>query len=80
MQHELGILVGNPEEKKPLGRPRRKWADVREIKWGDVGWIHLAQDMDQWTALVNKIINLRTIYKFGKFLSSWATGSFMKLV
>jgi hypothetical protein len=45
------VLVGKPEGKRPLGRPRRRWEDeirmdLREIVWGDVGWIQLAQDRD----------------------------------
>jgi hypothetical protein len=58
------ILVGKPERKRPLGRPRRRWEDsvrmdLREIGWGGMDWIDLAQDSDQWRALVNTIINLR---------------------
>jgi hypothetical protein len=58
------ILVGKPEGKRPLGRPRRRWVDnikmdLREIGWYDMDWIDLAQDMDQWRALVNTIMNLR---------------------
>jgi hypothetical protein len=58
------ILVGKPEEKRPLGRPRRRWMDnikidLREIVWDDVDWIDLAQDRDQWRALVNTVMNLR---------------------
>jgi hypothetical protein len=58
------ILVGKPEGKRPLGRPRRRWEDnvrmdLREIGWGGVDWIDLAQDTDQWRALVNTVINLR---------------------
>jgi hypothetical protein len=50
------ILVGNPEGKRPLGRPRRRWVDnikinLREIKWDGMDWIDLAQDWDQWRAL-----------------------------
>jgi hypothetical protein len=53
------ILVGNPE-----GRPRCRWVDnikmdLREIGWGGVDWIELAQDRDQWNALVNTVMNLR---------------------
>jgi hypothetical protein len=52
------ILVGKPEGKRPLGRPKRRWVDnikmnLREITRGGVDWIDLAQDMDQWRALVN---------------------------
>jgi hypothetical protein len=58
------ILVGKPEGKKPLGRPRRRWLDKvkmdhRETGLGDVDWIDLAQDRDQWRALVNTVMNLR---------------------
>jgi hypothetical protein len=58
------ILVGKPEGKKPLGRHRRRWEDntsmdLREIGWGGMDWIYLAQDRDQWRALVNTVMNLR---------------------
>jgi hypothetical protein len=58
------ILVGKPEGKRPLGRLRRRWEDnIRmdfgEIGWGGMDWIDLAQDKDQWSALVNTVINLR---------------------
>jgi hypothetical protein len=58
------ILVGKPEGKRPLGRPRRRWVDnikmdLREIGWDGVDWIELAQDRDQWRALVNTVMNLR---------------------
>jgi transcription termination factor 2 len=57
------ILVGKPEGKRPLGRPRRRWKnnikmDLREIRLGDMDWIDLAQDRDQWRALVNTAMNL----------------------
>jgi hypothetical protein len=58
------ILLGKPEGKRPLGRPRRRWVDnvnmdLREIGWDDVDWIDMAQDRDQWRALVNTVLNLR---------------------
>jgi hypothetical protein len=58
------ILVGNPEGKRPLGRPRRAWVDnikmnFGEIGWDGVDWIDMAQDRDQWRVLVNTILNLR---------------------
>jgi hypothetical protein len=54
------ILVGRPEGRRPLGRSRRRWEDnIREIGFGDVDWIHLAQDRDRWRALVNMVMNLR---------------------
>jgi hypothetical protein len=51
------ILVGKPEGKRPLGRPRRM--DLGEIGRNGREWIELAQDMDQWRALVNTVMNLR---------------------
>jgi hypothetical protein len=58
------VLVGKPEEKRTLARPRRRWEDNikrdgREIGFGNVDWIHLAQDRDRWRALVNTVMNLR---------------------
>jgi hypothetical protein len=58
------ILVGKSEGKKPPGRPRRRWVnnikmDLREIGWGGMDWIELAQDRDQWRALVITVLNLR---------------------
>jgi hypothetical protein len=58
------ILVGKPEGKKPLGKPKRRWEDnikinLREIGWGGMDWIDLAEDRDLWRALVNTVMNLR---------------------
>jgi hypothetical protein len=58
------ILVGKPEGKRPLGRPRCRCVDnikmdLREIGWDGIDWTDLAQDMDQWRALVNRAMNLR---------------------
>jgi hypothetical protein len=58
------ILVGRPGGRRPLGRPRRRWEDninmaLREIGFGDVDWIHWAQDRDRWWALVDTVMNLR---------------------
>jgi hypothetical protein len=58
------ILVGMPEGKRPLGRPIRRWVDnikmdLREIGWGGMDWIDLAQNREQWRALVNTVMNLR---------------------
>jgi hypothetical protein len=57
------ILVGKPEGKRPLGRPRCRWVenikmDLRDIGWVGMDWINLAQDGDQWRALVNTVLNL----------------------
>jgi hypothetical protein len=58
------ILVGKPEGKRPLGRLRRRWVDnikidLREIGWDGVDCIDMAQDREQWRALVNTVLNLR---------------------
>jgi hypothetical protein len=77
------ILVGKPEGKRPLGRPSRRWEDnikidLTEIGWGGMDWIDLAQDRDQWTGLVNTVMNIRVPSNVGKFLSSCATGGFSR--
>jgi hypothetical protein len=58
------MLVGKPEGKRPLGRPRRRWVynvkvDSRQIGWSGMDLIDLAQDRDQWRALVNTVMNFR---------------------
>jgi hypothetical protein len=58
------LLVGKPEEKRPLGRPRRRWVDnimmdFGEVGWGDVDCIGLARDRNRWRAVVNSVLNLR---------------------
>jgi hypothetical protein len=57
-------LVGTAEGKRPQGRPRYKWEDsiginLREIEWGGVDWIDLAQDKNNWKALMYTVMNLR---------------------
>jgi hypothetical protein len=52
-------LVGKPERKRPLGRPRRRLMDLVNVGCGNVDWIGLAQDRDGWRALVNSVLNLR---------------------
>jgi hypothetical protein len=52
--------------------------DLRETGWGGVDWINLAQDMDQWRAFVNTVMNLRVPQNIGKSLSGWAAGSFSR--
>jgi hypothetical protein len=59
-------MVGKPEGKGPLGRPRRRWEDgirmdLREIGLGGVDWIQLAQDRDRWRAVVSAMMNLRVL-------------------
>jgi hypothetical protein len=58
------LLVGKPDSKRPLGRPRRGWVDnirmdLGEVEWGDVDWIGLAQNRHRWRAVVNSVLNLR---------------------
>ena len=58
------VLVGKPEGKRPLGKPRRRWEDNIEIDLEEVGrgcgdWMQLAQDRDRWRALVSTVMNLR---------------------
>ena len=58
------VLVGKPEGKRPLGRPRRRWEDNIKMDLKEVGgacgdWMELAQDRDRWRALVSTVMNLR---------------------
>jgi hypothetical protein len=60
------VLMGKPEGKRPLGRPRRRWEDgirmdLREIGLRSVDWMQLAQNRDRWRALVNSVMNLRVL-------------------
>jgi hypothetical protein len=58
------ILVGRPEGRRPLGRPRRRWEDnikmdLQELGWGGMDWIDMAQDRDKWRGVVSAVMNLR---------------------
>jgi hypothetical protein len=59
------VLVGKPEGKRPLGKPRRRWEgnirmDLQDVGCGRTDWIGLAQDTDRWRAIVNAVMNLWT--------------------
>ena len=66
------FLVGKPEGKRPLGRPRRRWEDNIKMDLQEVGgggdWMELAQDRDRWRALVSTVMNLGGSIKYGEFL------------
>jgi len=58
------VLVGKPEGKRPLGRPKRRWEDnikmdLQQVGCGGVDWIQLAQDRKRWRGLVNAVMSLR---------------------
>jgi hypothetical protein len=60
------VLLGKPEGRRPLERPRCRWEDgirmdLMEIGWGNIDWIQLAQDRGRWRALVNTVMNLRVL-------------------
>jgi hypothetical protein len=78
------ILVGKPEGKRPLGRPRRRWVDnskiaLREIGWDGMDWLDLGQDRDQRRALMNPLMNLPVPQITGNFLSGCTIGSFSRM-
>jgi hypothetical protein len=64
MRNAYSILFGKPEGKRPLGRRGNRWEDnirmdLRENVWKGVDWMHLAENRDQWWALVNKVMIIR---------------------
>jgi hypothetical protein len=75
IRNAYNILIGKPKGKRLHGRHRRRWEgnirmDLREIEWGGVDWMHLAQDRDQRQALVNTVMNLWVPQTAGNFLTS----------
>jgi hypothetical protein len=72
------VLVGRPEGKRSLGRPRLRWEDnikmdLREVGWGCGDWMELAQDRERWRAFVSTVMNLRVPKNAGNFLTSCRT-------
>jgi hypothetical protein len=77
------VLMGKPEGKRQLGRPRRRWednvrVDLQEVGCGCGDWIGLAQNRDMWRALVSSVMNLRVPKKAGNFLTSCRPVSFSR--
>ena len=77
------VLLGKPEGKRPLGRPRRRWVDnirmdLQEVGRRYVDWIGLAQDRDRWRTLVSAVMNLRVPWNAGNFLTSCKPVSFSR--
>ena len=77
------VLVGKPEEKRPLERPRRRWVDkitmdLQKVRCGYMDWIGLAQDIDRWRMLVSALMKLRVPWNAGNFLTSCKPVSFSK--
>ena len=77
------VLLGKPEGRRPLGRPRRRWVDnirmdIQEVGCGYMDWIGLAQDRDIWRTLVSAVMNLRVPWNAGNFLTRWKPVSFSR--
>jgi len=69
------VLVGKPEGKRPLGKPRCRWEDnikmdLQEMGWGSIDWIELAQNRDSWQALVNAVMNFWVVCNAENFSTS----------
>jgi hypothetical protein len=79
------LLMGKPEGKRPLGRPRHTWVDnirmdLGEVGWSDVDWIGLAQDKNRWGALVNSVLNLPVPRNAAKLLSDLSSSAQLRRV
>ena len=77
------VLVGKPEGKRPVGRPRRRWVDnirtdLQDVRCGYMDWIGLAQDRDSWRTLVSAAMNLRVPWNAQNFLTSCKPVSFSR--
>ena len=79
------VLVGKPEGKRPLGRPRRGWVDnirmdLQEVGCGYMDWIGMVQNRDRWLTLVSALMNLRVPWNARNFLTSCKQVSFSRTV
>jgi len=77
------VLVGKPDGKRPLGRPRCRWEDNIKVGYhlvgcGGMDWMELAQDRDSWRAVVNAVVNLSVPKNVRNFLTSWKLVSFSR--
>ena len=77
------VLVGKPERKRPLGRPKRRWEGnikmaLQEVGCGGMDWNDLAQDKDRWWTLVTVVMNPRVPRNAGNFLTSCKPVSFSR--
>ena len=83
LQWVYRVLMGKPEGKRPLGKPRHRWVDnirmdLQEVGCGYMDWIGLAQDRERWRTLVSAVMNLQVPWNAGNFLTSCKPVSFSR--